>query len=109
MGMNLLCLLIWLTQFSLSLCSLYLWYAAGVDVSAAIEFLQGIQNETAAVQSSSPSHEDDVDNDDLDFVVSNDHESVLEEAFVCADGNGVAKDATHTPEEVYDDLQYPYG
>ncbi len=62
------------------------------------------------MQSSHPSHADDIDkNDNLDFVVSNDHDSVLEEAFVWADGDGVVKDATtHTPEEVYN-IQYPYG
>ncbi len=62
------------------------------------------------MQSSNPSHTDDLDNNDnLEFVVSDDHDSVLEEAFGWADGDGVVKDATiHTPEEVYN-IQYPYG
>ncbi len=109
MGMNLLCVFYLTNTIILSL-SLYPWYTGDVDISAVIESLQDIQNETAAVQSSSPSHEEDdnVDHNDQDFVVSNAHESVLEEACVCV-GDGLSKDTTRTPEEVYEDLQYPYG
>ncbi len=97
-----------LTNTILSLSCTRVGYAAGVDISAAIELLQGIQNDATEAQNSNPPLHVDRDDDNLDFIISDDaDESVLEEAFVCA-GDGMVKDNNHTPNKVHD-LQYPYG